>query len=231
MSALGRNELVDALRSEDLVVTPLLGKEQIGASTIDLRMGTVALMVRARGIESVDPGNFTSAGRNDSDSLKTSTETSATDKAASSAILADLHERVRERRQRFDRLDVPFHRKFLLHPGSLALVPTLEWIAIPPRLQGVVTARSTWAREGLSIATATIVNPGYRGTVTLELANLGHIPIKLYAGLRIAQLALYSLSSDVPARYLKSQFDSDMEPKAGILAKDEDVTFLPRPRL
>jgi len=218
MSALGHEELVAALEKRDLVVTPILSAKQIGPSTIDLRMGTVALMVRARGIESVDPGSYPAR----------------TDKridAFHSDELIDLHQSTRERRQRFDRLDVPFHRKFLLHPGSLALVPTLEWVAIPPNLQGVVTARSTWAREGLSIATATIVNPGYRGAVTLELANLGHVPIKLYPGLRIAQLALYRIGESVAEKFRGSQFDSDIEPKAGVLAKDEELQFLPREKV
>jgi dCTP deaminase len=101
-----------------------------------------------------------------------------------------------------------------------------------PSLQGVVTARSSWARERLNIATATLVNPRYRGIVTLELANFGAIPIKLYPGLRIAQLALYTLErydaaeddkSDTPAA---RQFDPAFEPEAGNIAK-KDVRFIP----
>lgn len=45
-------------------------------------------------------------------------------------------------------------------------------------------------REGLNIATATIINPEYHGIITLELANFGAIPIEIYPGLRIAQIAL-----------------------------------------
>ena len=108
----------------------------------------------------------------------------------------------------------------------MILVPTLEWVILPPDLQGVVTARSTWAREGLNIATATIVNPGYRGIVTLELANFGEIPIRLYPGLRIAQIAFYSLlqyDKAKDAMGLQGQFDMSFEPKAGELAKSDEL--------
>jgi dUTPase len=95
-------------------------------------------------------------------------------------------------------------------------------------LQGVVTARSSWAREGLSIATATIVNPGYTGIVTLELANLGEVPMRLYPGLRLAQIAFYSLvSTDANAdrQLQKSQFNMSFEPSGGNIAK-EDGCFM-----
>ena len=118
----------------------------------------------------------------------------------------------------------------LLHPGSLALVPTLEWVALPFDLQGVVTARSSWAREGLNIATATIVNPGYRGIITLELANFGEIPIRLYPGLRLAQIAFYELlcfDAEADKNLHQGQFDMAFEPSAGNVAK-HDGPFIPR---
>jgi dCTP deaminase len=58
MTVLGRAVLIRKLRRGDLVVSPILSGEQLGAASIDLRMGTVALMVRARGSSHVDPGVF-----------------------------------------------------------------------------------------------------------------------------------------------------------------------------
>ena len=43
------------------------------------------------------------------------------------------------------------------------------------------------------IATATVIQPDFAGTVTLELANLGNIPIVMYVGVRIAQLRFFAL--------------------------------------
>lgn len=205
MSALSRSAYLEKFHCGELVVSPIVSTEQLGPSSIDLRMGTVVLLARAGGHSHVDALAYSRHATN-----------------------PVSHETVEARKQKHERFDVPYHASFLLHPGKLALVPTFEWLSLPSDLQGVVTARSSWAREGLSIATATIVNPGYRGTVTLELANLGEIPIKLYPGLRIAQVAFYTLLAgasgfEPPAR---GQFDMSFEPSAGNIAKEDDV-FLP----
>jgi dCTP deaminase len=165
-------------------------------------MGTVVLVARAGRQSHVDPGAYKN--------LKT-------------------HRGVEERKQKHDKFEVPFKESFLLHPGTLALVPTLEWLMIPSSLQGVVTARSSWAREGLNIATASIVNPGYRGVIALELANFGEIPILLYPGLRIAQLAFYRLDlhdAKVDDKPFDRQFDLSFDPEAGNIAK-KDEKFIP----
>ena len=201
MSALGRGEILNRLAG-NLVVSPILTGDQVGGCSIDLRMGTVVLMARAGRQSHVDPA----------------------------AYREPMSHRDREgKRQKHERFPIPFGESFLLHPGALALVPTLEWICIPSDLQGVVTARSSWAREGLNIATATIINPGYTGIITLELANFGEIPIQLFPGLRIAQLALYELNNGngAPAELLVlSQFNLAFEPAAGNILKEDDK-FIP----
>lgn len=91
----------------------------------------------------------------------------------------------------------------------------------------MVTARSSWAREGLNIATATLIEPGYRGIITLELANFGEIPIRLYPGLRLAQVSFYKLDKAVSKSDLgDSQFDMSFEPKAGQIV-GQDRRFVP----
>lgn len=207
MSALSKSSILNRLRSGQLTVSPILSSDQMGPSSIDLRMGTVALLAKAGGQSHVDPFAY----------IKGLSEPAG-------------HDSVREKKQKHERFEIPFKESFLLHPGALALVPTLEWVRVPFDLQGVVTARSSWAREGLSIATATIVNPGYTGIVTLELANLGEVPMKLYPGLRLAQIAFYELGShDIVAdkANLKGQFDMSFEPSAGNIAKGDDK-FIPR---
>lgn len=203
MAAVSQKTIIERLNSGQLVVTPLLSADQIGATSIDLRLGNIALLARAGATSHVDPSAYKG--------LPTSTHESAPHKIAV------------ERMQKHQRITIPFGEFLLLHPGTLALVPTLEWVALPNDIQGVVTARSSWAREGLSIATATIVNPGYSGIVTLELANLGEIPMKLYPGLRIAQMAFYTL--DMPVQGKPSQFNGSFEPSAGNIA-DGDEAFL-----
>jgi dCTP deaminase len=201
MTVLSSQQVLTLIRQRKLYLSPILDPaEQIGPVSIDLRLGHVALFVRASGLSHVDPRNYESSSDQD---------------------------QVRERRlrQKFARSEFTFADPLLLHPGSLTLVPTLEWIQLPNNIKGVVTARSSWAREGLSIATANFINPRYNGIITLELANLGHIPIQLYPGLRIAQIAFYKV--DKPNSWVKrGQFDMSFEPKGGEISRF-DEPFLP----
>jgi deoxycytidine triphosphate deaminase len=62
----------------------------------------------------------------------------------------------------------------------------------------IPTHNSSLGRLGLIVhATAGFCDPGWRGTLTLELNNLTRVPIRLYAGLPIAQLSFMAL--DAPA--------------------------------
>jgi dCTP deaminase len=209
MAVLGRGLIIARMRtaspSRKIVVSPMLAEGQIGAGSVDLRMGNVVLMVRARGASHVDPADVSHVQPRKND--------------PSHAFEVGRH-------QKHERYEIPFDTKFLLHPGSLALVPTLEWIKLPRDIIGSVTARSTWAREGLNIATATLIEPNYEGIVTLELANFGQIPITLYPGLRIAQIAFAEVRGET-RRVDDSQFKLSFEPKQGEIAKNDGV-FLPR---
>jgi dCTP deaminase len=201
LTALGRGKIVERMLKGDLTVSPLLSNDQIGAASVDLRMGNVALFVRARGTSHVDPSFASRDGTRD-------------------------HESETRYQQKHERYELPFGARLLLHPGALVLVPTLEWVTLPVDVMGAVTARSTWAREGLSIATATLIEPGYQGIVTLELANLGEIPIALYPGLEIAQISFFDTPGDT-TRPNAGQFNLSFEPKQGTIAKKGEFAFLP----
>lgn len=81
-----------------------------------------------------------------------------------------------------------------LHPGQFVLGATLEYLRFPPHLGGYVLGRSSWGRIGLLVATAIMIHPGFSGCLTLELVNHGESPIALYAGCRIAQIAVHELA-------------------------------------
>jgi len=96
---------------------------------------------------------------------------------------------------------VRFGESYYLHPGSFVLGTTLEWVRIPRDLFGYVAGKSTLGRRGLVIATATAVHPGFMGCVSLELANVGEIPIVLKPGMFACQLCLHNapwLAEDLP---------------------------------
>lgn len=83
---------------------------------------------------------------------------------------------------------VPFGNDFVLHPHNFVLAVTLEWIRMPADLSAYITGRSSWGRHGLIIETAPGVHPGFTGCLTLEMANVGDVPIKIRPGTRICQL-------------------------------------------
>ncbi|MDX6697760.1 MAG: dCTP deaminase [Solirubrobacteraceae bacterium] len=87
----------------------------------------------------------------------------------------------------------PFGSQVYLHPDEFAIARTLEYVALPDDLSAEAIGRSSWGRLGLIVATATLVQPRFQGTITLELTNVGTIPIVLYVGMRIAQLAIYEV--------------------------------------
>jgi dCTP deaminase len=87
---------------------------------------------------------------------------------------------------------------FVIHPGEFVLGRTLEWVELPDDIVARIEGKSSLGRLGLIVhATAGFCDPGWKGTLTLELANLTRIPIRLYAGLLIAQLSFMTL--DAPA--------------------------------
>lgn len=125
---------------------------------------------------------------------------------------------------------VNFKEPFYLHPHELVLAGTLEYFRLPTTVAASVTSRSQWGRAGLVIATATAVHPGFRGTITLELLNLGEVPLVLYPGASVAQIVFYQCIGGTP-------YEGDMGMKIGAhfarLSKDRKMTdrsfWLPEP--
>jgi dCTP deaminase len=87
---------------------------------------------------------------------------------------------------------------FVIHPGEFVLGRTLEYVEIPDDIVARIEGKSSLGRLGLIVhATAGFVDPGFKGTLTLEITNLTRVPIKLYASRAIAQLSFMTL--DAPA--------------------------------
>ncbi len=58
---------------------------------------------------------------------------------------------------------------------------------MPDCLVGLVKDKSTWARRGLSVFN-TVIEPGWKGWLTLELVYHGNEPLHIPAGAGIAQV-------------------------------------------
>ncbi|HYM74789.1 MAG TPA: dCTP deaminase [Candidatus Dormibacteraeota bacterium] len=128
---------------------------------------------------------------------------------------------------------VPIGDYFVLHPGQFVLGETLEWVHLPKDLTAFVVGKSTWGRDGLIIATAIGVHPNFSGILTLEISNVGEIPIYLYPGLCIAQLFLASVEQ-IPESVapVPSAFLVQTSPRTrNVEIEDRDVVDLFRKKL
>ncbi|HRV68319.1 MAG TPA: dCTP deaminase [Marmoricola sp.] len=105
---------------------------------------------------------------------------------------------------------------FILHPGEFVLGSTFEVVTLPDDLAARVEGKSSLGRLGLlTHATAGFVDPGFSGHVTLELANVATLPIKLYPGMKIGQLCFFRLSSPAIHPYGSAKYGSRYQGQRG----------------
>lgn len=83
-------------------------------------------------------------------------------------------------------------------PGRFTLASAIEPFQMPDNLVGYVKDKSTWARRGLSVFN-TVIEPGWRGFLTLELVYHGQDELIIPAGAGIAQVLFHRIEE--PASY------------------------------
>ena len=98
---------------------------------------------------------------------------------------------------------------------------------MPEDLTAKVVTRSSYGRLGLLCATAIQVHPGFRGCLTLELVNLGQMPLTITPGERIAQLVFSTVTDDVN-RYSESKYQYPTEPEFSKIQDDAEAGTLKR---
>lgn len=87
----------------------------------------------------------------------------------------------------------------MLYPfRRFRIASTFEYFQMPNNLVAIVHDKSTWARRGLSVFN-TVIEPGWRGWLTLELVYHRWRPLKIPAGAGIAQVLFHELRE--PASY------------------------------
>ena len=87
------------------------------------------------------------------------------------------------------RIDLDYLEHVVLLPGQFMLAHSFEYLKLPNWIAADLDGRSSYARLGLEVhMTAGMIDPGFEGVVTFELYNGGANPIRLFPGLRIAQI-------------------------------------------
>lgn len=93
-------------------------------------------------------------------------------------------------------------QSFVIHPGEFVLGSTIEWVQLPDDVVARIEGKSSLGRLGLIVhATAGFVDPGFKGTLTLEITNLTRVPIVLWPGKPIAQLSFMALDQAAERPY------------------------------
>jgi dCTP deaminase len=114
---------------------------------------------------------------------------------------------------------------FILHPGEFVLATTKEYVEMPDDLTGRLEGRSSIGRMGVVVhSTAANIECGFRGNITLELANMGRIPVMLYPGMRICSLSFEQLTSAAEVPYYKkkgAKYVGQKKPEASKIAQEK----------
>lgn len=171
----GQN-ISDALQSGVLVIDPRPSDEMFATSAVDLRLGR-----RFSVFEKPLPGAgvFVTIGQTEPEAM------------------AARYGTVKE---------VPDGEYLELEPGAFTLTSTLERVAMPLHLAARVEGKSSIARFGLSIhQNAPTIHADFRGSIRLEISNVGPFVCRLIPGTRICQLIVEELR-DPASEPLRSRF-------------------------
>ncbi len=198
-------QIVDRLTRSDrkrIVVTPIIDlKAQLGPSSLDVRLGSNFRIVKSQLYTHLEP----------------------------TKPKEEIERDVNKYTEMLTVSEDPLEGGFVLHPGTFVLASTLEYIRLPNDITARLEGRSSWARIGLLVhTTAGFVDQGYSGTLTFELCNLGSIPIKLFVGLRLAQICFYETMESLHpyAKRPYAKYMSQIGPAASAFYKDPEFQIL-----
>ena len=103
--------------------------------------------------------------------------------------------------------DLRLAMEVAIPPGEHRLVATLERVELGDDIAGTLHLRSSLARNGI-IASLALVDPGFRGQLTISLFNAGGESFKMSRNHRFVQLVLHGLSSKTHYMYNGKYQDS-----------------------
>jgi dCTP deaminase len=98
-------------------------------------------------------------------------------------------------------IDLRLDRSLVLKPGQQTLVATVERVELSEQFLGILHIRSSLAREGI-VASLALVDPGFRGQLTVSLYNAGDRLVSLRKGERFIQLSLLRLGMPATHSYV-----------------------------
>lgn len=108
--------------------------------------------------------------------------------------------------------DVHLAQDIVLWGGRFLLASVSERFTIPNDIVGIVHDKSSWARRGLAVQN-TVIEPGWRGYLTLELTHHGNNKLVMPAGTPIAQVVFHYLDEPTEQPYRGKYQDQESGPQ------------------
>ncbi len=119
-------------------------------------------------------------------------------------------------------------KAFIIHPNEFALATTYEYVKVPEDLVARVEGRSSMGRLGVTMhVTAGFIDPGFEGKITLEISNIGAMPVALYPGQRVCQLVFETMTSPAKRPYghpdRQSKYMGQKRPESSRIKQDYEL--------
>lgn len=118
--------------------------------------------------------------------------------------------------------------QFIIHPGEFVLASTIERVCLPYNLVGRVDGRSSLGRLGLQMhSTAGFIDPGFEGSITLEMSNIGRLPVKLIPNMRVCQISFHRMEEAAVRPYnhpsRRSKYQGQDGPQPSRVYRDSEL--------
>ncbi len=113
-------------------------------------------------------------------------------------------------------------KSLMLHPGEFVLGVTKEYVQLPDDIAARIDGRSSLGRIGIIVhSTAGHVDPGFSGKLTLEISNIGKLPVVIFPGMKFCSLIFEQISSPVEKSYSKfGKYVGNKTPAASRISRE-----------
>lgn len=190
-----------ATGAQRLYFDPLLDAGQVGAVTVDLRLGTDFLVSLVTRRPSIDTTRRPDRGGPDE--------------------IRGIGSYFRPTRRELG-------DKFVVYPGQVVLATTLEYIGMPSDVYADIISRSSFNRLGIHLNT--MIQPGFRGCFPLELFNHGNNPVEVVVGGRVVQARFFEIGEEVIYQTGDRKYFGEVRPTVSKAQSDNDLERLTKIR-
>lgn len=125
-----------------------------------------------------------------------------------------------------------FRDYVVIEPGEFMLLASNEVLNIPNGIVAFVQGRSSIARMGIQTEQAGLVDSGFRGTITFEVYNETNYAIKIYRGMRIAQVYFFKsqISNQLYGVHKDSKYSGQIYATGSMINEDPELRKYARNR-